>query len=90
MRDIAQMTRVTDISQHNKHVPEPLPKNWAVYKITGPLFFAAAEQVFAELEQLAADKRGLVLYVDAVALLDAGGLDGLNHFRNWCKNAVLF
>lgn len=85
MRDIAQMTRVTDISQHNKHVPEPLPEHWAVYKITGPLFFAAAEHVFAELEQLARDKRGVVLYMDAVALLDAGGLEGLNQFRSWCK-----
>jgi len=85
MRDIAQMTKVSDISQTPKHVPTPLPKDWAVYKINGPLFFAAADRVFTELEQLSADKRVVVLYMDAVTLIDAGGLSAFNRYLEALK-----
>jgi len=85
MRDIAQMTKVSDISQTPKHVPTPLPKDWAVYKINGPLFFAAADRVFTELEQLSSDKRVVVLYMDAVTLIDAGGLSAFNRYLEALK-----
>ncbi len=80
MRDIAQMTRVTDISSNRKHVPEPLTDEWGVYKISGPLFFAAADRIFDELDELTADKRCLILYMDAVPILDAGGLTAMSRF----------
>ncbi|TCK04114.1 C4-dicarboxylic acid transporter DauA [Marinobacterium mangrovicola] len=85
MRDIAGMTRVNDISAQRKHVPEALPEGWRVFKVTGPLFFAAAERVFDEVAELATDTRGLVLYMDAVPLLDAGGLSGFSRFRAECE-----
>lgn len=81
MGEVAAMTRVADISTQPKvtSVARALPPGWAVYKITGPLFFAAAERIFAELdEQLPA--RGLLLYMDAVPVLDAGGLNALMKF----------
>ncbi|WP_210397852.1 C4-dicarboxylic acid transporter DauA [Motiliproteus sediminis] len=80
MREIASMTKVTDISDNPKHVPEPLPPGWAIYKISGPLFFAAADRIFVELEQRATDHSGVVLYMDGVTILDAGGLSALRHF----------
>ncbi len=86
MRDIAQMSKVSDISTNHKHVPEPLTEEWGVYKLNGPLFFAAAERVFSDLLQLSADKRGVILYMDAVPILDAGGLSALNRFIDQ-KNA---
>lgn len=86
MRDIAGMTRVNDISTQRKHVPEQLPDGWRVFKVTGPLFFAAAERVFDEVAEMAADTRGLVLYMDAVPLLDAGGLSGFSRFRAYCED----
>ncbi|WP_432696183.1 C4-dicarboxylic acid transporter DauA [Marinobacterium sp. YM272] len=85
MRDIAGMTRVNDISTQRKHVPEPLLPGWRVIKVTGPLFFAAAERVFDEVESLLEDTRGLVLYMDAVPLLDAGGLSAFARFRSNCE-----
>ncbi|MEH6626750.1 MAG: C4-dicarboxylic acid transporter DauA [Motiliproteus sp.] len=80
MRDIAQMTKVTDISANRKHVPEALPDEWGVYKISGPLFFAAADRIFSELFEQSEDKRCVILYMDAVPILDAGGLSALDHF----------
>lgn len=87
MRDIAGMTRVTDISAQRKHVPEVLPEGWRVIKVTGPLFFAAAERVFEEIQELTAGGCGVVLYMDAVPLLDAGGLNAFSRFRSDCREA---
>ncbi len=80
MREIAQMTKLSDISENAKLVTTPLPAGWRVYKITGPLFFAAADRIFAELAIATRDARGVILQLDAVPLLDAGGLSALNKF----------
>lgn len=85
MRDIAEMTKVRDITKLLKHVPRPLPESWRVVKVSGPLFFAAADKIFAELENLADGQQGLVVHMDGVPLLDAGGLDGLASFIAHCR-----
>ncbi|WP_339617944.1 C4-dicarboxylic acid transporter DauA [uncultured Gilvimarinus sp.] len=85
MRDIATMTKARDITKALKHVPRPLPDGWRVIKISGPLFFAAADKIFNELDALAKDQQGLVIHMDGVPLLDAGGLDGLTGFITRCK-----
>ncbi|MCT7655407.1 STAS domain-containing protein [Oceanimonas sp. NS1] len=84
MKNIADMTRVSDISHHTGLVPEALPVGWAVYRINGPLFFAAADRVFGELALLTRDHHGVVLSMDAVPVLDAGGLSALNRFVSEC------
>lgn len=80
MRDVAAMTRVTDITASPRLKDAALPADWAVYKINGPLFFAAADRAFAELALRAEDKRGVLLYMDGVPILDAGGLAALDGF----------
>lgn len=84
IQQVSVMTRVQDVSTHPKHAPQGLPEGWAIFKITGPLFFAAVDRVFTELRTLSADKRGVILYLDGVSVLDAGGLDGLAAFRQYC------
>jgi SulP family sulfate permease len=85
MRDLSGMTKFTDISQQHKHVPGSLREGWRVYKLSGPLFFAAAERVFDELHEQCQGAKGVVLYMDAVPLLDAGGLNALEHFIHACQ-----
>ncbi len=85
VKNIADMTRVVDISGHERLVPQGVPANWRVYKINGPLFFAAADRVFSELALLVREQRGVVLYMDAVPVLDAGGLSALNRFIDACR-----
>ncbi len=85
VRDLAAMTRVTEISGNRRLVPDPLPADWSLYKISGPLFFAAADRVFSELELLSRYNRGVLLYLDAVPMLDAGGLSALEKFIASCQ-----
>ncbi|MCH8499452.1 MAG: C4-dicarboxylic acid transporter DauA [Marinobacter sp.] len=85
MKEIAEMTRVRDISAHPVVAAGGVPAGWRVYKITGPLFFAAAERIFGELADMAGNARGVVLYMDAVPLLDGGGLAALEKYIDYCR-----
>ncbi|MBU3825644.1 MAG: C4-dicarboxylic acid transporter DauA [Candidatus Oceanisphaera merdipullorum] len=85
MRDIAEMTRVSDISTGPRFDSTPLPKDWSVFKINGPLFFAAADRVFSELAGLCQEQKGVILYLDAVSILDAGGQVALSGFVDHCQ-----
>ena len=82
--DMAAMTRITDISDDNKLIDTPLPERWAVLKISGPLFFAAADRAFGEIAAKLATLNGVILYMDGVTLLDAGGVSALNKLIDHC------
>lgn len=73
MRRIARMTRLAPV---NVAVPDDV----LVIRVIGPLFFAAAENVFMDLETKIVGKRIVVLKWDAVPLLDAGGLEAFQRF----------
>ncbi|EMD7607334.1 C4-dicarboxylic acid transporter DauA [Cronobacter sakazakii] len=73
IRRVARMTRLAPL---NVSVPEDV----LAVRVTGPLFFAAAEGVFTPLLAQAAGKRVIVMQWDAVPVLDAGGLDALQRF----------
>ncbi len=85
MQELAALTRVKDITENNKLVNRELPPGWKVYKINGPLFFAAADRIFAELALEAKPLNGMILYLDAVPLLDAGGVSSMNRLIDECK-----
>lgn len=88
MKQIADMTKVHDITEHKKLVTQTLPKNWRVYKINGPLFFAAADGVFGELSQLSDECDGVILYLDGVSILDSGGVAALMKFLDKCEKTA--
>ncbi|QLK61145.1 C4-dicarboxylic acid transporter DauA [Enterobacteriaceae bacterium Kacie_13] len=73
MRRIAKLTRLTE-------VPVETPHDMLVMRINGPLFFAAAERIFSELQSRSAGKKVIVLLWDRVAVLDAGGVNALRNF----------
>lgn len=85
MKEIAEMTKLYDISSNKRYVDQSLPADWAVLKINGPLFFAAADRIFAEIASLTQDKQVIVLYLDGVSILDAGGLAALSKLIEKCK-----
>lgn len=89
MRDVSAMTQVRDISGSRRQalsgVLDEVPPGWSVFKITGPLFFAAADRVFSEILLLAEGKEGVVLYMDGVPILDAGGLSAFGKFVDACR-----
>ncbi|MCK0163342.1 C4-dicarboxylic acid transporter DauA [Marinobacter sp. S6332] len=86
MREMAEMTKVTDITTGKRVSDENLPPGWRVFKINGPLFFAAADRIFGELAELSRNVDGFILYMDGVTVLDAGGLSALNKLIATCQN----
>lgn len=85
VKEVAEMTKVTDVSENSKLVPEKLADGHKVFRISGPLFFAAADRVFAELALLCQSQQQVVLLMDGVSLLDAGGLAAMHKFLNQCE-----
>jgi len=85
MKEIADRTKLTDITESERLEPYQLSQGWRVYKINGPLFFAAADKIFSELVILQQDLEGIILYLDGVPLLDAGGLAGMNKLIKQCQ-----
>jgi SulP family sulfate permease len=57
-----------------------------VLKINGPLFFAAADRVFGEISASMKALDGVILYMDGVTLLDAGGVAALNKLAAYCAS----
>jgi len=85
MKQIAEMTKVHDITDSRRLSHCELPEQWKVFKINGPLFFAAADKVFGELSLLSDHQKGVVLYLDGVSILDSGGVSALNKFIAKCS-----
>lgn len=86
MREMAEMTKVTDITTGKRVSEENLPAGWRVFKINGPMFFAAADRIFGELATLSRNVDGFILYMDGVTVLDAGGLSSLNKLIATCQS----
>ena len=78
MREIANMTRLVDITTNKRFITVPISPNWKIFKVNGPLFFAAADRVFSEINEELKQLDGVVLYLEAVPILDAGGLAALS------------
>jgi SulP family sulfate permease len=84
VKEVAEMTKVSDVSESHKLVPEKLADGHKVFRISGPLFFAAADRVFAELAVQCKDQHSVVILMDGVPLLDAGGLAALDKLVQNC------
>lgn len=84
VRDVAAMTKVTDVTDNSKLVPEKLAAGQKVFRISGPLFFAAADRVFAELAALSKTEYRVVVLMDGVSILDAGGLAAFDKYISAC------
>ena len=85
MKEIAERTTLTEITHNKKLIEVVLPKGWFVYKVNGPLFFAAADRIFSEVISILSNVDGVILYLEAVPLLDAGGLSAMNKCIDYCK-----
>jgi SulP family sulfate permease len=84
VNEMASMTKITDVSDNKRLVDVVLPDRWAVLKINGPLFFAAADRAFGEVSAKMSELDGVILYMDGVTLLDAGGVAAMNRLVNYC------
>jgi SulP family sulfate permease len=78
MRRMADVThaRLVGETQH-PDIPGTIPRGVAVYEISGPLFFGAAQKAMAALEITGDDTRAVILLMDEVHAMDATGLVAL-------------
>lgn len=78
IRTIAEMTKTIETAH-----PEDL-EDVLVYRVSGPLFFAAADNLFSELHDKTVhtdhEIRHIVLQCEAVNVLDTGGIHALTRF----------
>ncbi|SFU31916.1 C4-dicarboxylic acid transporter DauA [Xenorhabdus koppenhoeferi] len=74
MRKIANMTRISVSPLTNND------KDLLIVRINGPLFFAAAERIFAELREKSVGYKTIIMQWDAIPVLDAGGLHAFQGF----------
>ncbi len=79
VKEIAATTQIVPLRSAE------LPENWKIFKINGPLFFAAAERIFGELSALAGERQHIILHMDAVTMIDAGGLSALRKLLAQCE-----
>ncbi len=86
LRDLARFTQVRDISTSRHYSQEPLPPGWRMVKITGAMFFAAAENVLRDLLDSTESNSNLILYADGITVFDAGAASAFHRFLMECTN----
>jgi SulP family sulfate permease len=77
MKRMAEVTEARPIGDAHPDVAGPIPPGVAVYEISGPLFFGAAQKAMAALEIVAAETKAVVLLMDGVHAMDTTGLVAL-------------
>jgi len=85
VRDIASLTRLVEIRDSELKLKYNVSGNWKVFRINGPLFFAAADKIFSELYNKIDGCNGVIIAMEAVPLLDGGGLSTLERFLEKSK-----
>lgn len=86
MKEMAEMTLLQELDQlHPALGGQSVPAGWRVYRVTGPLFFAAADKVFSDLTRQCQANSRIILYLEGVRLLDAGGIAALNKLIGHCR-----
>jgi SulP family sulfate permease len=89
MKEIATLTQVVEITEDSDIGHQTPPANWKVFKINGPLFFAAADRILGELAQGIEGLDGVIVHMHYSAYLDAGGFTAIEKLIAHCdKNAI--
>jgi SulP family sulfate permease len=90
MRRMAEVTQARLASGEHPDLPGPIPSGVAVYEISGPLFFGAAQKAMSALEIVAGQTKAVILLMDEVHAMDATGLVALESaIEPLCKHKCL-
>jgi SulP family sulfate permease len=77
MRRMAEVTQVRLTTETRSDLPGTLPSHVALYEISGPLFFGAAQKAMARLHVIGDQARVVILAMEEVYTMDATGLVAL-------------
>jgi SulP family sulfate permease len=87
MRRMAEVTQTRLTVGDHPELPGPVPAGVAVYEISGPLFFGAAQKAMAVLDIGGTRFRAAILLMDEVQAMDATGLVALESALDGLRNA---
>jgi SulP family sulfate permease len=76
MRRMALVTEA-GVASDETSLPGAVPPGVVVYRVSGPLFFGAAQKAMGALGEIADDARAVVVQLDQVPAMDATGLVAL-------------
>jgi MFS superfamily sulfate permease-like transporter/CBS-domain-containing membrane protein len=77
MRRMAEVTEAHLVESPETAIPGPVPPGVVVYRVSGPLFFGAAQKAMGALGAIADSARVVVFWLDQVPAMDATGLVAL-------------
>jgi len=77
MRRMAEISGARVVPADAGKLREPLPEGVVLYEIAGPLFFGAADKAMANVSNMAANVKVMVLDMAAVPVMDVTGLVAL-------------
>jgi SulP family sulfate permease len=93
MRRMAMVTETLLLETVHPALPGPVPAGVVVYRISGPLFFGAAQKAMAALNVISDRARVVILWLEQVPVLDATGLvaleSALDQLRSRGVTAIL-
>jgi len=92
MRRMAEMTTVAVSDRGDEesggaaeHLAGTLPKGVEVYRVSGALFFGAADKLGEVLSQISDPPKVFILRLGSVPVIDATGLHALRDFQARCR-----
>jgi SulP family sulfate permease len=77
MRRMAEVSHTRLVSPEQLRLSEPVPPGTAVYEVSGPLFFGAAQKAMGTLSGIGTRVRAVILVMEGVNAIDATGLVAL-------------
>ena len=83
MSDTTKLRKWDDVSENEAY--KAIPKNAAVYELSGPLFFGAADEILKVSEETG--KNCIVLRMKGVTAIDSTGLRNLERIYAQCSDA---
>ena len=77
MKRMAEVSHARLVSPDQLQLSEPVPAGTAVYEVSGPLFFGAAQKAMGALGVVDGRVRAVILVMEGVNAMDASGLVAL-------------
>ncbi|HRD67671.1 MAG TPA: C4-dicarboxylic acid transporter DauA [Candidatus Competibacter sp.] len=74
MNRMAELTGGKHVEADHPHLESPLPDGVRLYKVTGSLFFGAAEKAMSALRDIGARPRAVIIDIEGVTVMDVSGL----------------
>jgi SulP family sulfate permease len=85
IQNMSRLTHVKESGEGVMLVQEALPRDVAVFELSGPFFFGSADRLKTVLKRVQGNPKYFILRMGKVPVIDASGLYALEQFLADCK-----